>query len=116
MVDAMFPKIKKLIILLTLFCFWTGCTQVKQVVTDVKEGVSGVLKKDKKDTPKAPAEKKEPEPAKEPETADKGTTTGSKEESPPPAKPKKKETKTTTPASKKGGSSTTTSGEVFGPK
>lgn len=116
MVDTMFPKIKKLIILLTVLFFWTGCTQVKQVVTDVKEGVSGVLKKDKKDTQKAPAEKKEPEPAKEPETADKGTTTGSKEDSSSPAKAKKKETKTTTPAGKKGSTSTTPSGEAFGPK
>ncbi len=112
----MFAKIKKLTIFFVLLCFWAGCTQVKQVVTDVKEGVSGVLKKDKKDTQKAPAEIKEPEPAKEPETADKGTTTVTKEESPPPAKTKKKETKTSTPASKKGASSTTPSGEVFGPK
>ena len=110
----MFPKIKKLIILLTVLCFWTGCTQVKQVVTDVKEGVSGALKKDTKDTPKAPAEKKEP--PKDPEPADKGTTTVNKEESSPPAKAKKKETKTTTPAGKKGSTSTTPSGEVFGPK
>jgi len=112
----MFPKVKKLIILLFLFCFWTGCTQVKQVVTDVKEGVTGVLKKDKKDTQKAPAEKKEPEPAKEPESTDTGTTTGGKEESSPAAKAKKKETKTTTPASKKGTTTSTPSGEVFGPK
>jgi hypothetical protein len=111
-----FLKIKKLIILLAVFCFWAGCTQVKHVVTDVKEGVKGVFKKE--DPQKVPAEKKEPEPAKEPETADKGTTTGSKEEPPAPAKGKKKETKATTPAGKKGTTKTTPtpSGEVFGPK
>jgi hypothetical protein len=112
----MFPNLIRIIILLSLFCFWAGCTQVKQVVTDVKEGVTGVLKKEKKDTQKAPPEKKEPEPAKEPEPVDKGTPAVSKEESSPPAKSKKKETKTTTPSGKKGTTTSIPSGEVFGPK
>ncbi len=114
----MFLKIKKWIILLAAFCFWAGCAQVKQVVTDVKEDIQGVFKKEKGDTQKPPAEKKEPEPAKEPEPTDKGTTTGGKEETSSPAKAKKKETKTTPPASKKGTTKTTPtpSGEVFGPK
>ncbi|MBI4765485.1 MAG: hypothetical protein HY787_12925 [Deltaproteobacteria bacterium] len=120
----MFLKIKKIAILLAAFCFWAGCTQVKQVVTDVKEDFQGIFKKEKADTQKAPAvkkepaEKKEPEPAKEPEAADKGTPTVSKEEPASPAKAKKKETKTTTPATKKGTTKTapTPSGEIFGPK
>lgn len=114
----MFLKIKKLIILLAVFCFWAGCAQVKQVVTDVQEGVKGVFKGEKEDTQKAPAEKKESEPAKEPETTGKDTTKGGKEEPPSPAKAKKKETKTTTPVGKKGTTRTTPipSGEVFGPK
>lgn len=114
----MFPKMNKLIILLAAFCFWAGCTEVKHVVTDVKDGVQGIFKKDRGDTQKPPAEKKDPEPAKEPEPADKGTTTGSKEDPSSPAKAKKKETKTTPPAAKKGTTKTTPtpSGEVFGPK
>jgi len=124
MVEAMFLKIKKIIILLAAFCFWAGCAQVQQVVTDAKEDFQGLFKKEKADTQKAPAvkkepaEKKEPEAAKEPETVDKGTTTGSKEEPAPPTKAKKKETKTSTPATKKGTTKTapTPPGEVFGPK
>jgi hypothetical protein len=117
-VDTMFLKIKKLIFLLAVFCFWSGCTQVKQVVSDVQEGVKGIFKGEKEDTQKGPAEKKESPPAKAPEAADKGTTLGSKEEPSHPAKAKKKETPTTTPAGKKGTTKTTPipPGEVFGPK
>ena len=114
----MFPKIKKLIILLAVFCFWAGCAQVNQFVTEVQEGAKEAFKGEKEDTQKAPAEKKESEPAKEPETTDKGTTKGGKEEPPSPARAKKKETKTTTPVDKKGTTKITPipSGEVFGPK
>jgi hypothetical protein len=97
-VGTMDLRIKKLIIVLSIPCFWVGCTQVKHIVTDVK----GVVTGEKKDAPKAP------------KATDTGTT---KEESSPPAKSKTIETKTA-PPSKKGTPKTTQppAEEVFGPK
>ncbi len=56
--------IKKLVIILSIMCFGTGCTQVKHIVTDVKETVVS----EKKNGQKAPKAKTTPHPAK------KGTT------------------------------------------
>jgi Sec-independent protein translocase protein TatA len=51
----MYLQIKKLFIVLLILCFWVGCTQVKHIVTDVKEAVTGP----KEDTQKATTEEKE---------------------------------------------------------
>ena len=111
----MYPQIKNLFVILFILCFWVGCTQVKQVVTDVKEGIKESFKGEKEDTQKAPAEAKETKPQKEPESTDTGTT---KEVSSPPAKAKTKETKAAPAPSKKGTQKTTqpSTGDAFGPK
>jgi hypothetical protein len=102
-VGTMDLQIKKLFIILLILCFWVGCTQVKQIVTDVKKGVTESIRGEKESTPKAP------------QAADTGTT---KEDSSPPAKTKPKDTKTTTPPAKKTTPKTTQppAEEVFGPK
>jgi hypothetical protein len=98
-VNTMNLQLKNLFIILFILCFWIGCTQVKQIVTDVKESITG----EKKDASKAP------------KATDTGTT---KEDPSPPAKAKIKETKTTPPPAKKGTPKTTQppAEEVFGPK
>ncbi len=58
----MYLQIKKLFIILFILFFGVGCTQVKQVVTDVKGAITG----EKESTPKAPeAADKEKESKKE---------------------------------------------------
>ena len=111
----MYPQIRNLFILLSLLCFWVGCTQVKQIVTDVKEGFTESFKSGKETTPAPPPEAKETKPQPESGSTDKGTAT---EVSPPPAKSKTTDTKTVPAPSKKGSSKKTPSpaGDVFGPK
>ncbi len=86
-------RIKKIFILLLIICFTAGCTQVKQVVKDVKE----VFVKEKESTTKPPTREKE------------DTSKSTNEE---------KETKAKPASTKKGPRKTTQtpSGEVFGPK
>jgi hypothetical protein len=117
-IDPMPLKIKKLFMILFILCFGTGCTQVKQIVTDVKEGIKEGITGKKEEPPKPAPETKEAKPIKEPEAADAGTTKEVKEDTQPPAKAKPKETKAPPSSSKKPPPKTTPPpvGEVFGPK
>lgn len=111
------PPKGKMLVLVVGFFFFLGCTSVKQVVTDVKEGVQGIFKKE--DTQKPPAEAEEAKPPQEPEKATQEPTKKDvKEVTTSPAKPKPKETKPTATPKKKSPPQTTPipSGEVFGPK
>jgi hypothetical protein len=99
------PPMKKKLALLVVFFFFMGCAPVKKVVTDVKEGVQGIFRKEKEDTKKSPQEQ---------DKADAETTQDNTEDSPPPPRTRPKATS----PSKKGSSRTTPipTGEVFGPR
>jgi hypothetical protein len=94
--------------------FSGGCSQVKQVVVNVTEGVKGIFKKDKEGTNKTPAETQESKSNQETENSNQGTTT---EEDTPPARTKIRETKKTHSSKKRSSNTTTTpAGEAFGPR
>ena len=78
-VGTMYLQIKKLLIILFILCFWVGCTQVKQVVKDVKGAITG----EKEDTQKAPAEGKETKTT--PSSGRKGTQKTTQPTTQPPA-------------------------------
>jgi hypothetical protein len=97
----MSPQIKTLVIFISIMAFLPSCAPVNKIVNDVKD----LIKVDKKDTPKAPAEDKETIPQKEPVVNE--------------PEPAAKETKTPPPASGKKGTRKTSpppTDKVFGPR